>query len=63
MFWIIIISSFATNFDATFESKKVAVDFRQLHISAALQSQSKTGRGAESIQVYIPDFSQLKFRV
>lgn len=34
---------------------------RLLWISGTLQSKSKTGRGAESIQVYIPDFSQLKF--
>jgi len=56
-----VISSCTTNFGTNFKSRKAVVDFRQLYISGILQSQSRSGKGAERIKVYIPDFPELKF--
>lgn len=58
-----MISSSTTNFGTTFKSRKAVLDFRQLCISDILQSQSQSGKGAERIKVYTPDFAELQFRV
>lgn len=56
-----MVSSPMTNFGTTFKSRKAVLDFRQLYISGILQSQSQSGKGAERIKVYIPNFAELKF--
>lgn len=58
-----MVSSPMTNFGTTFKSRKAVLDFRQLYISGILQSQSQSGKGAERIKVYIPNFAELKFWV
>lgn len=54
-----MLSSSTTNFGTTFKSRKAVLDFRQLYMSSILQSQSQSGKGAERIKVYIPDFAEV----
>lgn len=56
-----MISSSTTNFGTNSRSKKAVLNFRQLYVSGILQSLSQSGKGAERIKVYIPDFDELKF--